>query len=216
MLHLEVLTPQMAKIAPELCHALAGLPFTLAGGTGLALQLGHRVSVDFDWFCTPERFPRDLAVRLSRLDPSLQVLQDRLDTFECLVTGVKCSFFSFSSCFGESAESLYGLPLAPVVDIAAMKLVAIGQRGARKDFYDLYEILRHLKFHKIVQRLAEMYPLPRPNPVHLAKALVYFDDAESDPELCLLRQVGWKEVRGFFESHVGEFTNILLEEISRL
>ncbi|HAZ60618.1 MAG TPA: hypothetical protein DCY89_03480 [Gammaproteobacteria bacterium] len=209
----EVLTPEAARLAPRLCAALAGLPFTLAGGTGLALQLGHRISVDFDWFCAPEAFPRDLAPRLYELDPSLQTLQDKAGTFECLLGGVKCSFFGFSPQFGPATDVLHDLPLAPVADIAAMKLIAVSQRGARKDFYDLHEVLRHMKFRPITQRLAEMYSRPSPNPVHLAKSLVYFDDAEADPEPRLLSEVQWVTVRRYFEAHVHEFTNLLTEAV---
>jgi hypothetical protein len=210
-MRLEVLTEQMKKLAPGLGKALSGLPFTLAGGTGLALQLGHRISMDFDWFCTDKELPADLAVRLRGLEPALQILQDRLDTFECLLGEVKCSFFGFGSPLGTSPMNFYGLPLAPVVDIAAMKLVAISQRGARKDFYDLYEILQQIDLRRITRRLAELYVSPRPNPVHIAKSLVYFDDAERDPQPIMLKETSWAAVRSFFEERIKEFTHILLE-----
>lgn len=209
----EALTPETERLAPELCRALAGMPFTLAGGTGLALQLGHRVSVDLDWFCVPERFPLGLATRLFALDPSLQTLQERTDTFECLLGGVKCSFFASDVRFGEPSAFLHGLPIAPVVDIAAMKLIAISQRGARKDFYDLYEVLRHMELHDVVRRLAEIYTRPTPNPVHIAKSLVYFADAEREPEPHMLHERDWGTVRTFFQQHVHQFTKILTEGI---
>ncbi len=214
-MHPEVLAPEAARLAPDLCCALTDLPLTLAGGTGLALQLGHRISVDFDWFCTPALFPRDLAGRLYGLDPSLQTLQDKSDTYECLLAGVKCSFFSFAPPFGKPDAFLHGLPVAPVADIAAMKLVAIAQRGARKDFYDLHEVLRHLDMRRIVERLAGMYAQPRPNPVHLAKSLVYFEDAERDPEPRMLSGVQWTTVRRFLEQHIHDFTDILSEVIGQ-
>ncbi|WP_447974779.1 hypothetical protein [Nitrospira sp. Kam-Ns4a] len=59
MLRLEALTPEARDLAPALCASLAGTDFVLAGETGLALQLGHRISVDFDWFCRPDAFPPD-------------------------------------------------------------------------------------------------------------------------------------------------------------
>jgi hypothetical protein len=210
-MHPEVLTPEMNRLVPGMVPLLAGGPFTLAGGTSLALQLGHRISVDFDWFCAPRSFPGDLAARLARWDPSLQVLQEQAGSFECLVGGVKCSFFAFEPRFGSPTEMFHGMPLAPVADIAAMKLVAISQRGARKDFYDLHEILRTMTFNDVVKRLTEMYVRPRPNPAHLAKSLVYFADAEADPEPRMLSGTEWKTVCRFFEHHVKAFTDILME-----
>jgi len=212
-MHPEVLLPEAARLAPGLCLAISGMAFTLAGGTGLALQLGHRISADFDWFCAPEDFPRDMGKILYAFDPSLQVLQDKADTFECLMGGVKCSFFRFDGRFGAPEEFLHGVPIAPVVDIAAMKLIAISQRGARKDFYDLYEVLQNMAFRDVAQRVATMYAHPSPNPLHISKSLVYFDDAELDPEPRMLKRVAWAAVRSFFVQHVGPFTNTLVEVI---
>lgn len=214
-MHVEVLTPRMAALAPRLCKALAGVPFVLAGGTALALQLGHRISVDFDWFCPVGQLPHDLVERLGPLDPALQVIQDRRDTFECLIDGVKCSFFELTPRFAEAAETLHGLPLAPVLDIAAMKLIAISQRGSRKDFYDLHEVLQRFPFGQITNRLTEMYDPRRLNPIHLAKSLVYFDDAEREPEPQLLIPGGWPSVRQWFEERIREYTAILLDETGK-
>lgn len=215
MLRFEVLTPQMARLAPELCQALAEWPFTLAGGTGLALQLGHRISVDFDWFGYGDALPPHLGRRLRGIDPSLEVVQDRRDTFECVCQGVKCSWFCMDISLGEAPERFYGMPIAPIVDIAAMKVVAIGQRGARKDFFDLHEVLQQSEFRDVIRRLASLYDRARPNPVHLAKALVYFADAEGEPQPVLIEPRDWSAVRKFFDEHVREFTNILLEELAR-
>jgi hypothetical protein len=214
-MHAEVLTPRMATLAPRLCEALAGVPFVLAGGTALALQIGHRISVDFDWFCPAGQLPRDLAERVGLLDPAFQVIQDRQDTFECLIGGVKCSFFEFAPRFAEAAETIYGLPLAPLLDIAAMKLIAISQRGSRKDFYDLHAVLQRIAFRQITSRLTEMYDPRRLNPMHLAKLLVYFDDAEGEPEPQLLHRTDWASVRQWFEERIREYTQILLEETAK-
>ena len=212
-MHLEVLTPEAAQVAPILLRALVHEPWTLAGGTGLALQLGHRVSVDFDWFCISEAFPAGMAARLASLGLPITMVQDRMDTVECVLAQVRCSFFAFRPVFGPSADQFHGLPVAPIEDIGAMKLVAASQRGARKDFYDLYAILRRIEMRRIAARLREMYTDPRPNPVHIAKSLVYFEDAEKEPDPRLLTPVNWPTVTEFFAERVTAHTDILMEEL---
>lgn len=211
-----MLTPEMERLAPVLCASLSGMPFTLVGGTALALQLGHRISVDFDWFCPQDAFPFRLGERFAALGLGLTPIQDTAHTFECLLAGVRCSFFSFRPRFEPASVSLHGMPLASVPDIGAMKLVAISQRGARKDFYDLFEVLRARCLADIARRLRAMYTDRPPNPVHIAKSLVYFADAEDEPEPRLLSGVQWAEVKTYLTRHSREYTDILIEELAPL
>lgn len=211
----EVLTPEAAQLAPVLCKALSRFTFALAGGTGLALQLGHRVSADFDWFCRPDVFPRGLAEQLAKLGLPMQMIQDSVDTVECLLSGVKCSFFAFGPIFAPPDLRFYDLPVAPVRDIGVMKLIAIAQRGARKDFHDLFEILKYTGLRSVAARLRVMYVESLPNPVHLAKSLAYFDDAEGEPEPRMLSGVQWQTVKQFFADHAHEHTELLIEELTR-
>ncbi|MCP9456143.1 MAG: nucleotidyl transferase AbiEii/AbiGii toxin family protein [Nitrospira sp.] len=214
MLSFEALTPEARALAPELCANLAGTEFILAGGTGLALQLGHRISVDFDWFCQPRVFPVGLAERLSALKHPIILLQDRADTVECLLANVRCTFIAFSPTFGLSAERLHGMPIASIEDIGAMKLIAVSQRGAKKDFYDLYAILQEQPLDRLAGRLRAMYTQPRPNPAHIAKSLVYFKDADQEPEPRLLRPTAWQTVTQFFTEHIKTHTMILMETLA--
>jgi hypothetical protein len=186
----------------------------LAGGTGLALQLGHRISVDFDWFCQPEAFPQGLAGRLNALGRPMTLIHDRTDGLECLLGDVRCSFFGFRPSFGPAAERLHGLPLAPIDDIGAMKLIAASQRGAKKDFFDLYAVLRERPLRPIAERLRAMYTAPPPNPAHIAKALVYFEDAERDPDPRLLAPITWETVARFFVERTQAHADLLMEVLA--
>ncbi len=106
------------------------------------------------------------------------------------------------------------MPLAPILDIAAMKLVAVSQRGARKNIYDLFEVLRGRSLADIARRLRAMYTDPGPNPVHIAKSLVSFADAEDEPEPRMLSGTQWGEVKAYFTRHSREYTDILIEELA--
>lgn len=211
MLRLEALTPEARNLSPALCAALEGTRPALAGGTGLALQRGHRVSVDFDRFCQPDRFPPGLVDRLRAIRHPLTLLQDRTDTLECLLATVRCMFIAFRPAFGPSTERLHGMPIAPIEDIGAMKFIAISQHGGKKDFYDLYAILQEWPLTRIVERLRTMSTAPSPNPAHIAKSLVYFHDAEQDPEPRLLVPITWDAVTGFFAKRAKAHTTTLME-----
>lgn len=214
MLRLEALTPEALALAPSLCAALEGTPFVLAGGTGLALQLGHRISVDFDWFCRPDEFPESLRSRLTGLGRPLALIQEGRQSFECLLSGVKCSFFGYTATFGAAPDSLYCRPLAPVEDIGVMKLIAVSQRGAKKDFFDLYEILRSRDFSAIIRRAKNMLSEMPVNPMHLAKSLAYFEDAEGDPDPVVLSGTDWQTVKAYFTDRLREHTDILRNALS--
>jgi hypothetical protein len=213
LIKLEALTPEAAAIAPALCAALEGTSFVLAGGTGLALQLGHRVSVDFDWFCRPEAFPSAMRDRLAALREPMTVIEESAHTFECLLAGVKCSFFEYRPVFHAATETLHGRPLAPVEDIGVMKLVAISQRGEKRDFFDLYEILKSHDLRSIARRAREMLSETPVNAVHVAKSLAWFEDAEPDPDPIVLSGDGWPAVKAYFADRAHEHADILIEEL---
>jgi hypothetical protein len=125
--------------------------FYLAGGTALALQIGHRVSVDFDLFCR-ERIEGALLADAERIfaPEPLTPLVDNADQLTFLVRGVKLTFLHYPFPILEPLVSLDGLPALSVKEIAATKAYTIGRRGTYKDYIDLYFVLAERK-----ARLAE-------------------------------------------------------------
>jgi len=193
----------------ELLAALEGLKtpeldgWTLAGGTGLALVVGHRVSEDFDFFrMDPFRVERLLSV-LRTVGPS-ETLQMDESTLTVLLMGVKLSFFSVPDPFLFDRRSYRFFGLADVRDIALMKLAAVSSRGSRKDFVDLYTILRgSLDLEQVFEWLPDKYGEGRINSYHVLKSLTYFEDAESEPMPRMLEPFDWEECKAFFvrEAH---------------
>jgi len=206
-LHLECLLDPAQRLAAALFPAINNLGFVLAGGTGLALQYGHRISVDFDLFAAPENFPIRMLDRVRNTAKTLQVIQDKQDTLDVLLDGVKCSFFSYPYPFSETGGSFHGVALADALDVAAMKLVAIAQRGARKDFIDLYVCLRRYSFEAVFANALRRFGKDSMNPLSIGKSLVYFSDAENDPDPAFIADpVIWTSVEEFFREHAREFT----------
>jgi hypothetical protein len=177
--------------------------WTLAGGTGLALQLGHRVSEDFDFFRTDE-FSPDRLYHCLRKTGKVETIQEDDRTLTAIVSGVKLSFFSIPDGFLFPTHPYSFFPLADQRDIALMKLAAVSGRGSRKDFIDLYTILRGaLTLEQCFQWLPEKYGEGRFNAYHIIKSLTYFDDAEREPMPQMLEPFDWEECKAYFvrEAH---------------
>lgn len=185
-------------------EVIANYDFILAEGTALAIQIEHRISVDLDFF-TGRSFSTETVYRKLRkagFDP--MVHQEEQETLTVTLDGVKVSFFHYPYPFVEKRIRWKGILLAGILDIASMKAVAISQRGAKRDFIDLYFILRNTPFRKVAENLIQRFGPNRINPVHLGKSLVYFKDAEMDPEplYCGEEKPDWKTIKRFFSDHV--------------
>ena len=177
--------------------------WTLAGGTGLALHLGHRVSEDFDFFRCDELDVRGLHDTLSR-HGTYEVLQEATHTLTVLMQETKLSFFNVADPFLFDATPYRFFGIADIRDIALMKLVAISGRGSRKDFVDMYTILRgEISLQDYFTMLPEKYKSGRANSYHILKSLTFFDDAEQEPMPRMLEPFDWEECKAFFirEAH---------------
>ena len=177
--------------------------WTLAGGTGLAVQMGHRVSEDFDFFRT-DAFSPDLIQRILRQVDVVGTLQEDERTLTVIVSATKVSFFSVPDDFLFPGSPYHFFQIADPRDIALMKLAAISGRGSRKDFIDLYTILQGgLSLEQCFHWLPSKYGEGRVNTYHVLKSLTYFDDAEREPMPRMLEPFDWVACKNFFvrEAH---------------
>jgi hypothetical protein len=206
--HWEALTPATFQTF----HQVARLPFMrsfyLAGGTGLALHFGHRFSVDLDFFSPdaaaigPDQ--RD-ALRILLDDPSLAITYDKDGTFVATWHDVGVSFFRLPLYpLVQEPLLLEGVPLATVVEIGAMKLAAIIDRGTRKDMVDLYFILQTTSLETIFEVAAIKYGRVHSFPVSAMRALAYFVDAETQPMPRMLDSTPWPKMKKFLEHQAME------------
>ncbi len=173
--------------------------FYLAGGSALALHLGHRISVDLDYF-TPRSFnAADLVRCLARLGMFTQE-QRKHDTLLGTFDQVKVSFFRYSYPQIAKSEIVLNTAIASVPDIGAMKLDAIGTRGRKRDFIDLYFVCRtEHSLEDVLGWYRKKYQGVEVNLIHYIKALTYFEEAEADPMPRMLKRVSWDQVKRFFE-----------------
>jgi hypothetical protein len=196
-------------IAPEQRSALralkpaAALGFYLAGGTALCLRLGHRRSIDLDLFCDAEFEPEATLRELRTKGVEAQNVRTKPSTLWFDLEGVPASLMRFPYSLMAGPDICCEVPVASLLDIAAMKVEAVASRGARKDFYDLYFICQNLQgLPAVVDAFKTRFASAHPDVLHRLKALTYFDDAEVEPEPILLKPVPWGTVRNYFEAQV--------------
>ncbi|OHA21460.1 MAG: hypothetical protein A2849_03305 [Candidatus Taylorbacteria bacterium RIFCSPHIGHO2_01_FULL_51_15] len=184
----------------------------LAGGTALALQTGVRKSVDLDFFTTERKF--DVKVLLENFVgyEDWKATVEENNTLYGELFKAKVSFIAYPFFIPKQKYLQYGsINILQPIDIAVMKIVAISQRGKKRDFFDLYWCAHNLEpLLEIIKRLPEQYPSVAHNYNHILKAIVYFDDAESDPDPEVNPDVNWKKVKEFFNKEIPRILNILI------
>ena len=169
--------------------------WTLAGGTALALQRGHRYSEDLDFF-RDETFDVERSIgRLARIG-KVQIQSRTEDTLHVLLDGLRVSFLRAQAPLLFPGIAYRGLALADPRDIAVMKMVAIGGRGSRKDFIDLCFILQGgSSIESIFELIRQRFTNVDYNEYHLQKSLVWFEDAEAEPMPEMTRELQWSSVK---------------------
>jgi hypothetical protein len=204
--HSECLQPDAAHLLPVVASALQPYSPVLAGGTALALHVGHRVSVDFDFFTGNEFDPAAVVLATQATSVEVRVLKLEPETAVMIVDRVKVSLFQYPYPFAEPTERFSGATVAGMVDIAGMKLIAIMQRGARRDFVDLYAVLKTTPFRVIAHNAIQRFGPTLIEPVIIGKALAWFADADAQPDLAYLgKPVQWSVIKRFFRSSVPQF-----------
>ncbi len=177
--------------------------FYLAGGTALALQIGHRISTDLDWFSTKRRLlgmeREEICSALSASAP-FEVASEQDGLLFTRLFGADVSFIYQHHPLLEPTIAYRGIHLASPTDIGLMKLAAINSRGTRRDFIDVYCLREIVTLDRLLE-LATVKYADRPSFLVIAvRALAYFEDAEQQPMPRLLKPVRWDDVRAYCEA----------------
>lgn len=178
----------------------------LGGGSACALQLGHRISLDLDFF-TPEEFDtKELIKSLQRIG-EFKVDRQSWGTILGTLEGIRFSIFTYQYRVLYPYKSIFDIHIFDLRDIAAMKIDAIGARGLRRDFIDLYFMCQQdLSLPKAISFYKRKYGKVSSNIVHIQKSLVYFVDAEDSHMPRMLKRVSWEKVKRYFQEEVKKIT----------
>ncbi|MFH0797295.1 MAG: nucleotidyl transferase AbiEii/AbiGii toxin family protein [Candidatus Omnitrophota bacterium] len=195
----EVLGKEQIKLLPRL-RFLKEEGFYLSGGTSLALQINHRTSVDFDFYNEKEFSSEDIVTLFQKKIKDTTIVQTGRGTLITKAGNTEISLFYYPYKLLAPLVETESIVLTSLQDIAAMKLVAIIQRGKKRDFFDLYFLVKTFGFGEVFKLTSQKYP-PF-NPYLGLRALTYFEDAEREDlkerKIVLFNPITWKEVKEFF------------------
>lgn len=187
----------------ELLKKLQSIPILyntrLVGGTALALQIGHRKSVDLDFFGTVDASKDELTMALEQIG-SLVVLKESPHIHIYQLNNVKIDVVDYQYSWIDDAVVMQGIRMASLRDIAAMKITAIIGRGTKKDFIDIAFLLQRFSINKILDFYSQKYP--DGSTFMAMKSLAYFDDAEEDIMPYMLTDISWEKIKSQILSEI--------------
>jgi predicted nucleotidyltransferase component of viral defense system len=190
---------QTNAVEPKLLELLTGLMqqeefknFVLVGGTSLALQMGHRVSVDIDLFGM-EEINEPLFIEVLEKYGKVNILKKSKNILITAVNGVKVDFVNYKYPLLDNYTITNSIRLASLKDIAAMKMNAIAGRGSKKDFIDLFYLLKAYSLEQIISFYIQKFP--NGSEFMLRKSLTYFDDADLEETPVLLQYIDWSAIK---------------------
>jgi hypothetical protein len=182
--------------ALELLKELMAIPqfneLFLVGGTSLALQIGHRKSIDLELFGKFNTDKREFAWILKKFD-SVKLINETQNIKTYTIENIKVDFINYPYSWIDKIILKDGIRLAGLKDIAAMKLSAITGRGTKKDFIDLYFLLRYFGLNQMLNFYIQKYP--DGSKFLVLKSLTYFEDAEVELAPVMLESIDWEEVK---------------------
>ncbi len=189
----------MREVLRGFMQSELGSQFYLAGGTALSLQIGHRLSVDLDFFSPTEDIPSTREVIEKTLNPFQIMLTDSSwGNLVYIVNNVRVGFYGYGFPLIAPLIETENIRLASIEDVALMKFDALLGRASRKDFYDLYYICKYLSLRELLNKAPQKYPSVRDFEVQVVKRLVFFENAENETNPVLLNEIDWQSVKNFF------------------
>ena len=190
MLHTATVPVNLLKVLTDIQENTTSAGFALAGGTSLALRLGHRLSVDLDFFTLDPFDPATLAHHLGSGPESITGQAE--GTLQLRINDVKVEFLKHSYPRLANNDLIENVNMWSLEDVAAMKLNAISNRGSKKDFYDIAALLEHFPLQTMIGHYQAKY---HPSTILMViRSLAWFDDADAEPDPISLRNDTWPDV----------------------
>jgi len=192
MLYKHAVSPELLDLIKLFMQRPLFREFNLVGGTALALQMGHRISIDIDMFGSFELEETDISKELRALG-NLQILKKSKNILIYSLNGIKVDFVNYQYPNLETPIVEEHIRMLSLADIAAMKLNAISGRGSRKDFVDLYFLLNLFPLHRLLEFYKSKFS--DGSEFLVLKSLVYFEDAEKEEMPRMIIPVKWEEIK---------------------
>jgi hypothetical protein len=192
MLQYQTIEPGTLQLLKSLQSVPLFQGLRLVGGTALALQLGHRKSIDLDLFGRIEADSLEIQETLEE-SHTVSVIRESKNIHTYMVDGIKVDFVNYRYAWIDEPVVDSDITLASVKDIAAMKIAAVIGRGTKKDFIDIDILLCSFSLQELLELYMQKYP---DGTLFIAmKSLTYFEDAESDPMPFMFEDTDWEDVK---------------------
>jgi hypothetical protein len=204
MLQTQTIQPELLELLKKIMSSTIFNGFNLVGGTSLALQIGHRFSVDIDMFGKGEIDEFEFVDELSNFGKVI-VIKKSKNVLILSVNGIKVDFVNYKYPLLEEITIVENIRLASDKDIAAMKLNAIAGRGSRKDFIDLHFLLQKYSLKEMIAFYNTKYA--DGSEFMVLKSLTYFEDAESEEIPILFQKLDWNEIKFSIQKAINDFNN---------
>jgi hypothetical protein len=192
MLHYNTISGELLELLIKLQSVPEFSQLRLVGGTSLALQIGHRNSIDLDLF--GKLHADDIAIhqQLAKLGNYVQLKKtENINIFS--INGIKIDIVNYPYGWLEKPIVIDKITLADKKDIAAMKLAAITGRGSKKDFIDIFYLLKEYTLKQMLGFFEKKYP--NGSSFLVVKSLSYFVDADKDEEPQMLQKIKWETIK---------------------
>ena len=202
MLHLVTIEPDTLGLLKHLMLRPYLNKFFLVGGTALALQMGHRKSIDLDLF-TLEDFDQDLLLKQLEDEFTVDVRVQSPSIFITQINNVKVDFVRHRYPLQYPMHFIEGVRMPDIKDIAPMKLDAVTKRGSKKDFYDIYYLLQQMTLPELLDLYYNKFKLS--TMFHIIKSLTYFEDAELDNQPFVFdKKITWTKVKKSIQKAISD------------
>lgn len=207
MLQTQSVYPATLELLKQLMAFESLAKFNLVGGTALALQFGHRISVDLDFFSEGAFDTEDLKRAIIAEFGNQNIVWNLEKDYTLLlkINDIKVDILHYPYALIDDVIVDDSIRILSPKDIGAMKLSAVSKRGAKKDFFDLYELLQQYS----LEDLFTFYEAKFKNHElgFLARSLLYFEDAEIEEDPIMIKKYSWKQVKQHIEKEVRQYVN---------
>ncbi len=176
--------------------------FYLAGGTGVALQLKHRVSLDLDFFTEKDIDTKTLIQKI-KTRGKFSIERETENTLIGIFNGIRVSFLKYDYPLLFDLKQIKGIKIADLRDIGCMKIDAVSSLGTKRDFVDLFFICREaISLKNLLSLFKKKYKSANYNMLHILKSFAYFENAENNPMPRMILTTFWQEVKSFFKEEI--------------
>jgi hypothetical protein len=190
MLYKSAVKPELLRVLEKLMQIDVFSDLRLVGGTALALQIGHRQSVDIDLFGEIDFEDQERNIEITE---NIEFLKKSKNINVLSIDNIKIDIVNYKYPWLSPLVKEDNYRLASLEDIAAMKLNAITGRGTKKDFIDLYYLLKHFSVNDCFKFYLKKFD--DGNLFLVKKSLTYFDDAEPEPMPVMKENITWEEIK---------------------